>query len=187
MRRQGLLSASGVLLLGLIVLMTLHEWNDTLPTDEGKIRNAPAIIAQGVTARSFNPTDGKLQYYLTADSLTQYDPNPKTLLEKPVLEMPNSNKGGWTIRSHKGEVRKNGNLIVFMGEVKADNSMQKVTLNTSNLRYFSKTNQVQAPHAVSLTFESGTTHAGALDANLTTGVLTLSKGVKSEFKAPPGS
>ncbi|HBY49642.1 MAG TPA: LPS export ABC transporter periplasmic protein LptC, partial [Alcanivorax sp.] len=27
MKRQGLLSASGILLLGLIVLMTLHEWD----------------------------------------------------------------------------------------------------------------------------------------------------------------
>ncbi|HCI10622.1 MAG TPA: LPS export ABC transporter periplasmic protein LptC, partial [Alcanivorax sp.] len=28
MKRQGLLSASGILLLGLIVLMTLHEWDN---------------------------------------------------------------------------------------------------------------------------------------------------------------
>ena len=30
MKRQGLLSASGILLLGLIVLMTLHEWDNPL-------------------------------------------------------------------------------------------------------------------------------------------------------------
>ncbi len=28
MKRQGLLSASGIILLGMIVLMTLHEWEN---------------------------------------------------------------------------------------------------------------------------------------------------------------
>ena len=50
MKRQGLLSATGILLLGLVMLMTLHEWDSTLPGQDNAVMMAPAIIADDVTA-----------------------------------------------------------------------------------------------------------------------------------------
>ena len=182
MKRQGLLSATGVLMLGLVMLMTLHEWDDTLPGQEDGILTAPAIVAKDITARAFSEEDGRLQYYLTAKTLTQYDHNPLTEMQEPELEMAND-KGSWTIVSEQGVVKENGGLIVFSGDVKARNQ-QKITLDTQELRFYSDTNIASSPDNVDLEFESGTTRAGALEADLDKGILTLEKGVKSEFDAP---
>ena len=64
MKRQGLPSATGILLLGLVMLMTLHEqWDDSLPGQDLAVETAPAILATGVTARAFSEKDGQLQYH----------------------------------------------------------------------------------------------------------------------------
>ncbi|EKF74180.1 hypothetical protein A11A3_10187 [Alcanivorax hongdengensis A-11-3] len=186
MRRQGLLSATGVLLLGLVVLMTLHEWDTSLPGDQEKVLSAPAIIATDVSAKAFNEKDGSPQYHLTANTLTQYDHDTRTQLDKPVLEMAND-QGSWTIVSEQGQVLDNNDLIVFSGQVSARNAAKKITLDSDELRFHSDANTVEAPDQAKLTFESGHTEAGSMSADLNTGVLTLDKGVKSEFQAPPGS
>ena len=180
MKRQGLLSATGILMLGLVMMMTLHEWDDTLPGQEDAILTAPAIVAKDITARAFSEEDGRLQYYLTAETLTQYDHNPLTEMQQPELEMAND-KGSWTIVSEQGVVQENGDLIVFSGDVKARNQQQKITLDTQELRFLSETNIASSPGDVDIEFESGRTRAGALEADLDKGVLTLEKGVKSEF------
>jgi len=183
MKRQGLLSATGILMLGLVVLMTLHEWDDTLPGQEDAILTAPAIVARDITARAFSEEDGRLQYYLTARTLTQYDHDPLTEMQQPELEMAND-KGSWTITSEDGVVKENGDLIVFSGDVKARNTQQKISLDTDELRFRSDTNIASTPGDVDLEFESGKTRAGALKADLDKGILTLEQGVKSEFDAP---
>ena len=183
MKRQGLLSATGILMLGLVMLMTLHEWDSTLPGQDNAVLEAPAIIADNVTARAFSEEDGSLQYHLTADNLVQFDHNPLTEMQAPVLVMAND-KGSWTIVSEQGVVQENGDLIVFSGDVKARNQQQKITLDTQELRFRSDTNIASSPGSVDLEFESGKTRAGALEADLDKGILTLEKGVKSEFDAP---
>jgi len=104
-------------------------------------------------------------------------------MQEPELEMAND-KGSWTIVSEQGVVKENGDLIVFSGDVKARNQQQKITLDTQELRFYSDTNIASSPDNVDLEFESGTTRAGALEADLDKGILTLEKGVKSEFDAP---
>lgn len=183
MKRQGLLSATGILMLGLVMLMTLHEWDDSLPGQEDAILTAPAIVAKDITARAFSEEDGRLQYYLTAETLTQYDHNPLTEMQQPELEMAND-ESTWTIVSEQGVVQENGDLIVFSGDVKARNRQQKITLDTQELRFRSDSNIASSPGNVDLEFESGKTRAGALEADLDKGILTLEKGVKSEFDAP---
>ena len=84
MKRQGLLSATGILMLGLVMLMTLHEWDSTLPGQDNAVMMAPAIIADDVTARAFSEKDGTLQYHLTADNLVQFDPVSYTHLTLPT-------------------------------------------------------------------------------------------------------
>ncbi|HBC19664.1 MAG TPA: LPS export ABC transporter periplasmic protein LptC, partial [Alcanivorax sp.] len=53
--------------------------------------------------------------------------------------------------------------------------------DTQELRFLSETNIASSPGDVDIEFESGRTRAGALEADLDKGVLTLEKGVKSEF------
>lgn len=183
MKRQGLLSATGILLLGLVMLMTLHEWDDPLSGQEEAILTAPAIVAKGITARAFSEEDGHLQYYLTAKTLTQYDHSPLTKMQQPELEMAND-KGSWTITSEDSVVKENGDLIVFTDNVNAHNAQQNISLNTEELRFRSDTNIARSPGEVDLEFESGKTRAGALKADLDKGILILEQGVKSEFDAP---
>ena len=183
MKRQGLLSATGILLLGLVMLMTLHEWDDSLPGQDLAVETAPAILATGVTARAFSEKDGTLQYHLTADDLVQYDHNPLTEMNSLALKMSNE-KGSWTITSASGTVQNNGNLIIFDGDVQARNPQQKIELDTQQLRFNSEQNIATSPGDVDLRFENGQTRAGALEADLDKGILSLEQGVKSEFDAP---
>ncbi len=183
MRRQGLLSATGILLLGLVVLMTLHEWDSTLPGEDQAVLTAPAILAKNITARAYSEEDGELQYHLIADNLIQYDHNPLTEMTQPKLAMAND-KGTWTIRSESGAVQQNGKLIVFTGTVEARNADQKIELDTDELRFNSDTNIATSPGDATIRFESGETRAGALEADLDKGVLSLDQGVESEFNAP---
>jgi lipopolysaccharide export system protein LptC len=164
MKRQGLLSATGILLLGLVMLMTLHEWDSALPGQDNAVAMAPAIIADQVSARAFSEKDGSLQYHLTADSLVQFDHNPLTKMQAPVQE--------------------DGDLISFLGKVNVNNPIQKMTVNTEELHFNSDTNIATTPGDVEMRFDSGQTRAGALEADLNKGVLELKKGVKSEFEAP---
>ncbi len=180
MKRQGLLSVTGILLLGLIVLMTLHEWGNPLdPAQREAFLNAPVIIAKGVEAESFTDT-GKLQYHLDADHLEQFDRTSKTLLTNPHLRV-NNDKGVWTISSKHGEVLDSGGLILFKNDVQAHNAARKLTLKTDELRYHSNTDIVEAPSSVKMTFQKGSTQAGSLHGNLKTGKMQLKQGVVSDF------
>lgn len=182
MKRQGLLSVSGILLLGLIVLMTLHEWGNPLDASEREaILSAPAIIAKDVTAKSYEAGTGKVQYRLTASHLEQFDRNPKTLLTDPDLRMDND-RGTWTIRSKNGEVLDNGNLIVFRDQVRARNDGRGLTLKTEELRYHSDTRMVETPSNVDMNHERGSTRAGSMQVNLDNGQMKLKQGVVSDFK-----
>lgn len=183
MRRQGLLSATGILLLGLVVLMTLHEWDSSLPGEDEAVLTAPAILATKISARAFSEENGELQYHLIADNLVQYDHNPLTEMTQPRLSMANE-QGTWTIASDNGTVEQNGKLIIFSGEVQARNPDQKIELDTDELRFDSDANIATSPGSATLRFESGETRAGALEADLDKGVLSLDQGVESEFNAP---
>ncbi|MZR62504.1 LPS export ABC transporter periplasmic protein LptC [Alcanivorax sp. DP30] len=183
MKRQGLLSATGILLLGLVMLMTLHEWDSNLPGEDQAVLTAPAIVATKITARAFSEENGELQYHLIADNLVQYDHNPLTEMTQPQLAMSNS-QGTWTITSENGTVQQNGKLIVFSGAVETRNRDQKIEMDSDELRFNSDTNVATSPGDTILRFESGETRAGALEADLDKGVLSLDQGVESEFNAP---
>lgn len=183
MKRQGLLSATGIALLGLIVLMTLHEWDNPLEENKEAFLNAPVIVAGHVVAKTFDAETGQVQYRLTADHLEQYDRDPLTLLEQPVLSLDNKD-GTWTIRSEHGEVRNNGDLIVFQNQVEARNQVRGITLNTSELQYFNDAQRVLAPATVHMRHRQGSTRAGKVEVQLSSGEMTLSQGVASEFNGP---
>lgn len=182
MKRQGLLSVTGILMLGLIVLMTLHEWGNPLDASERQaILSAPAIIALDVTAKSYQAKTGKLQYKLTASHLEQFDQHPKTLLTNPDLHLDNK-QGTWTVRSKNGEVLDNGDVIVFKNDVQAHSDSKDLTLNTNELRYHSNTRTLDTPSKVDMRHQQGSTQAGSMQVNLDNGKMKLKQGVVSDFK-----
>ena len=81
-------------------------------------------------------------------------------------------------------MQQNGKLIVFSGAVETRNRDQKIEMDSDELRFNSDTNVATSPGDTILRFESGETRAGALEADLDKGVLSLDQGVESEFNAP---
>ncbi len=94
--------------------------------------------------------------------------------------MDNSN-GLWTIQSRRGEVRDNGDLIVFTDQVEARSESNGVTLDTEELQYHNDTNRVVSPGELAMRHRDGRTRAGAMESDLTSGEMTLKQGVVSEF------
>ncbi|HBP70046.1 MAG TPA: LPS export ABC transporter periplasmic protein LptC, partial [Alcanivorax sp.] len=110
----------------------------------------------------------------------QYERDALTTLTEPVLRMDNSN-GLWTIQSRRGEVRDNGDLIVFTDQVEARSESNGVTLDTEELQYHNDTNRVVSPGELAMRHRDGRTRAGAMESDLTSGEMTLKQGVVSEF------
>ena len=180
MKRQGLLSASGIVLLGLIVLMTLHEWDNPLESDREAFLSAPLIIADDIVAKAYDRDTGQVLYDLKATHLEQYQREALTTLTEPDLRLDND-KGAWTIRSRRGEVRDNGDIIVFIDQVNARSETRDVTLTTDQLEYLNDANRIRAPGAVTLLHPDGRTRAGNMESDLTNGEIILGRGVASEF------
>ncbi|MCK0537897.1 LPS export ABC transporter periplasmic protein LptC [Alcanivorax quisquiliarum] len=183
MRRQGLLSATGLILLSLIVLMTLHEWEDRVPDFLTQREDTPLIIAEAVTARSFT-IEGQLEYDLQAEKLTEMDLLGETLLEHPRLALHDTQRI-WEVESQAGRVTDKGRHIRLTGAVAARHfGGQPMTLHTEELVYRSSQEQISAPGAVRITHPSGSTRAGAMEANLVTGELQLKNRVESHYDMP---
>ena len=184
MRRQGLLSATGLILLGLIVLMTLHEWEDRVPELLGSQIDTPLVIAEQISAQSFT-TEGLLEYDLYAEELKEMDGLGETLLTRPRLALHDPALA-WEVLSEEGQVTNQGRHIRLLGNVSArrHHGEEPPLLETGELVYESGQEQISAPGAVQITHPSGSTRAGAMEANLATGVLKLRERVESRYEMP---
>lgn len=183
MKRQGLLSATGLILLSLIVLMTLHEWEDRVPALLTQREDTPMIIAEAVMARSYTVA-GQLEYDLQADKLTEMDLLGETVLEQPRLALHDTQRV-WEVEAQTGRVTDKGRHIRLSGAVAARHfGDQPLTLQTEELIYRSSQEQISAPGTVRITHPSGSTRAGAMEANLATGELQLKNRVESRYDMP---
>lgn len=183
MKRQGLLSATGLMLLGLIVLMTLHEWEDRVPDFLTQREDTPMIIAESISARTYT-LEGRLEYDLHAAKLTEMDVLGETRLEQPRLAL-HDDRLVWEVHSEAGEVSDKGRHIRLLGGVDARHfGDQPMTLQTEELIYRSAQERISAPGAVLIMHPSGSTRAGAMDANLATGELELKNRVESRYEMP---
>lgn len=185
MKRQGLLSTTGLLLLGLIAAMTLHEWEDVVPGSQEtpQQKRAPTLVASGIQARSFDD-NGELRYQLSAQHLTRSADGERTNLTQPDLTVKGNDRV-WTIDADQGEVAGSGNEITFSGNVHAHgDGQQPLSLDTSTLHYYPDRKTVSAPDSVVITHPSGTTRAGSLEADLAAGTLQLRGQVETRYEAP---
>src|SRR5699024_9419971 len=98
-KNSGLFSAIGVLVLCLITIMLLNEWDGRLPSDKDQPKLAPLIIAYNVTGNTFAPS-GHLEYRIHAEQLIEKDADNTTELIQPDVHIfqPN-NTPQWHITS----------------------------------------------------------------------------------------
>lgn len=183
MKRQGLLSTTGLALIVLIIGLTLHEWEDQVPLGEEREPRGPALVVEGARAHSFNE-HGALRYRLIAESLNRFEKQQRTDMTAPRVEVFQTDQR-WTVNADTGVLEGPDNDLLLRGNVQAvRHDGETLRLTTTTLNYLPSRNLVRAPQAVLIEHVGGTTRAGRLEADIGTGTLMLENRVESRYEAP---
>lgn len=184
MKRQGLLSLTGIALLSLIVLMTLHEWDYATPPPAERRDDTPTLVLEGMHAVRHTDS-GALQYRLDADNLTWFEVTNRSTLEGPSVEMFGNN-ARWLIRAKQGEMRQAEKVIDLRGDVRAErDGPAGLTLQTEHLVYYADKEKLVIPAPSTIRHQGGQTSTGKLEADLRRGVMTLHNGVETRYVPAP--
>lgn len=182
-KRQGLLSLTGIALLGLIVLMTLHEWDYALPDGRAPRDDVPSMVLEGIRAVS-HQEDGTPEYRVAAASLTFYENSQRSQLTDPQIELF-GRQGRWEVQAEQGQMDQVRKIIELDGNVKASrHGAQPVSLSADHLIYHADEERLQIPVPTHIMHEGGETRAGRLEANLREGLLVMQEGVETRYVPP---
>lgn len=182
-KRRGLLSLTGIGLLGLIVLMTLHEWDYALPRSGERPEDQPSIILHGARAVSHRP-DGSEEYEVEADRLTFFEASQRSELARPQVTLFDS-AASWLVRAEHGAMDQHRKVIRLTGAVRARrDGPQPIEVDTDHLVYDARRERMTIPAPVEVRHQGGVTRAGELEADLERGVLMMNNGVETRY-APP--
>ena len=186
MRRQGLLSLTGILLLVLLALLTMHEWERVVPAGNPAATGKPPPMLQlsGVSGRSFNDQGG-MEFRLEASDMNWLEAEGVSEMTAPRLWLPVAD-GEWQIEAESATMKEHREHIELVGNVLARRQgMMPMELETRVLHYLARKEQVTAPERVLIRTEQGSMTAGAMDANLLEQVIRLRNGVETRY-VPPG-
>ncbi|MDF1781600.1 MAG: LPS export ABC transporter periplasmic protein LptC [Alcanivoracaceae bacterium] len=185
MKRQGILSLTGVALLGLIVLMTLHEWDYSSATNTAQREDLPTLVIEQMSAIRHNP-DGTPQYRIKAQGLTWFEVTDRSELENPDVEMF-GNKARWLVTAEKGEMRQTEKQIDLRGSVRAKRTGDDpLSIVTEHLVYHTSEQRLVIPTSVKIEHIGGRTKAGKLDADLKQGIIKIRGGVETRYAPTAG-
>lgn len=182
MKRDLLLSAAGLLLLGLVVLgaIRLQEDRDRTAPDPNKVVERPALILDTVVAETFGAR-GTLAYRLFSDHARRFDHEERTLLTTPHLQLHDEGLD-WEIRARDGALEAGGKRVHMRQEVQARHLPHRLELETSELVYFLESERLEAPAPLRMTHPSGVTRAGAMEVDLASGIMELRASVESRYE-----
>lgn len=181
MKRRGLLSTTGLVLITLVIGLTLHEWEGAVPLDGKPPPAGPELVMEGVRAHSFNNA-GTLHYRLDALALSRYEEGPpRTLLSVPSLAL-HDGETVWHVQALRGHVEGDNELIRLQGEVRATRRGEPpLSLDTEAVLYRPAEDIIRVPGDVLIRHQGGTTRAGALEGHLPDGRLELRQRVESRY------
>ena len=184
MKREGLFSAIGVLLLGLLALNMLHEWDGQLPGLTRQQIEAPALIIENMGARAY-AADGHLQYQLRARSVTQFDHDNTLQVEQPHLTLRDPGVR-WQVTAERGELIEDGRLVVMRNGVHASYLAGDAPfeLQTDDLHYRPREETLEILSPLQMLHQGGETRAGGLRADMQTGIIELTNRVESRYVLP---
>lgn len=185
MNRDAALSAAGLIVLGLVVLLALHQWEDRdRITDAEERPETPALILDGVAAESFSDS-GLLRYRLRSQQAMHFDGDSRTEVTSPLLELRDPELL-WEITAQRGHVEDNNARVRLVESVHARHHREDLEVETSEVHYRPADEILWMPSAVVIRHPLGTIRAGSLEANLVTGYLELRQSVESRY-VPPSS
>ena len=184
MKSEGLLSAIGVLLLGILALSMLNDWDGQMPGLTRQQIEAPALIIEGMGARAY-AADGHLQYQLHAREVIQFDHDNTLRVTQPVLTLRDPGVR-WEVTAAHGELVEDGRLIVMRNGVRASYLAGEAPfeLHTDTLRYRPREEILEIPTALQMLHQGGETRAGGLRAEMQTGIIELTNRVESRYVMP---
>lgn len=182
-KRRGLLSLTGIGLLGLIALMTLHEWDYSLPRGGERPEDQPSIILHGARAVSHKP-DGNEEYEVEAETLTFFEIGQRAELTYPRVKLF-GNDAQWQVSANKGEMDQDRKIIHLSGSVRARRGgTEPIEVTTDRMVYDARDERMTIPVPVEVHHPGGVTRAGELEADLEHGLLLMDEGVETRY-APP--
>lgn len=185
MKRQGILSLTGIALLGLIVLMTLHEWDYAVAPTPQERADVPALVLKNMSSTRHNE-DGSRQYQIKATSLIWFEASNRSELTQPVVEMFGNN-ANWFVSANTGKMQQEEKKLELRGNVQARrNGPQPLSLTTELLIYMADEERLSIPSDVSIDHQGGHTRAGQLDADMKQGVIKMQGGVETHYVPTPG-
>jgi len=179
-KRQGLLSLTGIALLGLIVLMTLHEWDYSSAPPAPDRPDVPTLILDQMHA-SRHKANGTLQYRLDAANLAWFQASNRSEMQAPEVEMF-GNTARWLVQANQGNMRESEKRIELQGNVRAErDGVEPLSLQTERMIYHAAEERLEIPVAVQIRHQGGRTRAGKLDADLRRGVIEIRGGVETRY------
>lgn len=176
------------LVLALIVLMSLHDWNFRSSVKQEVLKQSPMITTQGVTGRVFD-VNGELRYTIEATHASEYDYTQALELTQPHIQIF-SGDDHWIVDAAKGRMQGLGQAsklrqITLQQDVTAHLvGPDGVHLASDELHYWPASGKLVSPGPTKMRQQKNTTQAGHLVANTKTGKISLSKGVESHYVAP---
>ena len=182
MSRDLLLSAAGLLLLGLVALgaIRLQEDRGRTAPDPDEVVERPALILDGVVAESFG-ANGTLAYRLFSDHARRLDHENLTRLVAPHLQL-HDNGPEWEIRARHGSLEAGRERVRLLDDVRARHLHQRLELETPELIYFPDEARLEGPVTLQIHHPSGSTRAGSMEADLASGILELRESVESRYE-----
>lgn len=186
MKREGILSLTGVVLLLLGGLLTLPDWEKVVIADPSPDQQElPMLQLEGVSARHFN-SDGQAEMTLQASAMSWLEKEGVSRVTQPRVVIPGGD-GQWEVNATQGELSQQDGIVVLTGDVIAiKQGPDAMTLTTNQLIYDSHAGTARAPGAIRLEHSSGITSAGQLSVNMADGSVILEHGVETRYAAPTG-
>lgn len=185
MKKQGILSITGIAILGLIVLMTLHEWDYAAPLITPERPDVPSLILENMQSVRHN-ADGTRQYSISAEGLSWFEKGNRSELTGPSVEMF-SNNANWFVSANQGKMQQEKKVIELNGSVHARrDGPAPLSLKTERLTYYANEERLHIPAKVNVDHVGGNTRAGQLDADLKQGVIKMKGGVETHYVPTSG-
>lgn len=187
MSRFPLLIGVGIVVLIIAGSVIYFQGSDT--SSPADLTNTDAateadLFATNVAFDQLNP-DGSLNYRLVASAITQFptmdDQPERTLLTQPQFHLSNNPEPPWDISSQQGQLTADpqdaSEEILYLTE---DVTMQQehpvngtLTIRSQSFSIFPKREYAETDDDVIIDTEVGRTEAAGMQANLATGLLTL--------------
>ena len=179
-----------------IGLWQLWQYNNTqaitatedLPPE---LRDEPDLYLENATINQYHPT-GALKYRLAAESITHFENEVRTRLQKPVLVLHSLEGRAWDVTAQRGSIQDQttaaGELeeVVFLHDnVRLQQRLpppQLMVINTSVLYLYPDRELAETNEDVNIDTHTGRTKAAAMRSDLVTGVVDLAADEQQRVK-----